>query len=151
LSRWFAPGDVPLRKELAGKLLFSFVDAASGGSLPALLWLQKLLWLANAAMAYRLLRRGGLKPAPAALVAGLLALSFPALLLSSSFATAGANVFFFLCALTAAASLLDDPTPARLAWLMACGLLVLLSRLELAPVVAWAAALALARRRRWKA
>lgn len=149
-ARGGAPlSSLPTYKELAPRL---FLDlAASAGGLSAVERLQPLLWAAGAFLAFAFLTLAGAQGAAACFGAGLLSLSFLALLAARSLGTTWANLVLILLSLAATARLARESEPIRAARALAAALtallLVLLARFEFAPPLAAALAAAAFSRR----
>jgi len=137
----------------ASPLFFDFVtDLVSGYSLAAHPVKNRALILLAALVFALFLAEAGLSPPAAAAGAVLLAFNSLGLLNASSMTTTGANLFYFTCALLAAARFAAAPGALRGAWAAAALFLLIAARVELfiAPAVLAAAGLIAGGRRAWR-
>lgn len=122
-------------KEAAPLFADGAVDLLTGYSLPAQLRKNKLLTFASGLLLFAAARLAGFGLPAAALAACLYLFSFLTGLNAATMSTTPANLFFFMSALLAAASLRGGRGGLPgLAWFCAALLLVWTSRYELAPL-----------------
>ena len=124
------------QKEYSPQLGLALVDEASGFSLPGISIANKMLWPVWTALIFCALLELEAGIYGAVFGAGLLALSFLAILNSYSFSTTAWNMFFIASAVLATARLLKDaPVCAEtVAWFFCSSFLVLMGRYEIWPV-----------------
>ncbi len=137
----------------ASPLFFDFItDLVSGYSLAAHPVKNRLLVLLSVLVFALFLTEAGLSPPAACAGAVLLGFNSLGLLNASSIATTGANLFYFTCALLAAARAAAAPGALRGAWAAAALFLLIAARVELfvVPAVLAAAGLAAGGRRAWR-
>ena len=137
----------------ASPLFFDLLaDLASGYSLAAHPVKNRLLILLAVLVFSLFLAEAGLSPPAAAAGAVLLGFNSLGLLNAASMATTGANLFYFACALLAAARFAAAPGGLRGAWAAAALFLLIAARVELfiAPAVLAAAGLLAVGRRAWR-
>jgi branched-subunit amino acid transport protein len=138
----------------ASPLFFDFLtDLVSGYSLAAHPVKNRVLLLVSALVFALFLAEAGLSPPAAAAGALLLGFNSLGLLNASSMTTTGANLFYFTCALLAAARFAAAPGPLRGAWAAAALFLLIAARVELfvAPAALAAAGLVFGgNRRAWR-
>lgn len=130
------PGIMLMFKEVSPLFTDALADFASGRSLFAILWKNRVLPVLSIFVFFTGLRRLGAGITVSAAAAAFFFLNFLSLLNASSFSTTSSNILIWLISLLAIfdAYASSGPGPAGTAWITASLVLVISARIEFLPV-----------------